>query len=78
MFGTADRRLGETVVAAIVLRPGQTLNAESALVYLSERLARYKLPERITFVQELPRNTSGKVVRASLIKLLDDPDKVIE
>jgi len=78
VFGTADRRLGETVVAAIALRPGQTLDAESALVYLSERLARYKLPERITFVQELPRNTSGKVVRASLIKLLDDPDKVIE
>jgi acyl-coenzyme A synthetase/AMP-(fatty) acid ligase len=34
----------------------------------------YKLPEHIKFVEELPRNTSGKVVRTALIKLLDDTD----
>jgi acyl-coenzyme A synthetase/AMP-(fatty) acid ligase len=39
---------------------------------------RYKLPERIVFVHELPRNTSGKVVRASLIKLLEDADNAIK
>ena len=72
VFGRTDRRLGETVVAAIVLRPGSTLDTADALSYLSERLARYKLPERITFVQELPRNTSGKVVRSALIRLLDE------
>ncbi len=75
VFGSADRRLGETVVAAIVLRPGQTLDADAALAYLGERLTRYKLPERIAFVHELPRNTSGKVVRATLIKRLEDADK---
>jgi acyl-CoA synthetase (AMP-forming)/AMP-acid ligase II len=72
VFGNADRRLGETVVAAIVLRPEAQLDATGTLTYLSERLARYKLPEHIKFVEELPRNTSGKVVRAALIKLLDD------
>jgi acyl-CoA synthetase (AMP-forming)/AMP-acid ligase II len=78
VFGRADRRLGETVVAAIVLRTGEKLDAADALDYLSERLARYKLPEHIAFVQDLPRNTSGKVVRAALIKLLEDADKAIE
>ena len=78
VFGSADRRLGETVVAAIVLRPGEKLDAAGALTYLSERLARYKLPERITFIQELPRNTSGKVARVALITLLDDVNKAIE
>ncbi len=78
VFGRADRRLGETVVAAIVLRPGEKLDAAGALSYLSERLVRYKLPERFAFVHELPRNTSGKVVRAALIKLLEDADHAIE
>ena len=78
VFGRADRRLGETVVAVIVLRTGEKLDATDALAYLSARLAHYKLPERIAFVQELPRNTSGKVVRAALVKLLEDADKAIE
>ena len=78
VFGSADRRLGETVVAAIVLRPNDKLDAAGALAYLGERLARYKLPERIAFVHELPRNTSGKVVRATLIKRLEEADKAIE
>ena len=75
VFGSADRRLGEVVVAAIVLRPGETVDVAGVLAYLGERLARYKLPERIAFVSELPRNTSGKVVRATLIKRLEEADK---
>ena len=53
----------------------ETLDAAGTLAYLGERLARYKLPERIAFVQELPRNTSGKVIRATLIKQLEEADK---
>ena len=77
VFGTEDRRLGETIAAAIVLRAGASLDAAGALAYLGERIARYKLPERVTFVDQLPRNTSGKVVRATLVKLLDDTDRTI-
>ena len=76
VFGRTDRSLGETIAAAVVLRPGASLDAAGALAHLGERLARYKLPERIAFVDELPRNTSGKVVRATLVKLLDDADQI--
>jgi acyl-CoA synthetase (AMP-forming)/AMP-acid ligase II len=72
VFGAEDRRLGETIAAALVLRPAAGLDAASVLAFLGERLARYKLPERIVFAVELPRNTSGKVVRSALIKLLDN------
>lgn len=72
VFGVAERRLGEIVAAAIVQRPGARLTAAEALAFLAERLARYKLPEKIVFVPELPHNTSGKVIRAALAKLLED------
>ena len=38
---------------------------------LRERLASYKIPESIVFVDDLPRNSSGKVVRSALAKLFD-------
>ncbi len=72
VFGIEDRRLGEMIAAAIVRRPGAELDAAGTLEFLGRSLARYKLPERIAFVAELPRNTSGKVVRAALAKLLDN------
>jgi len=72
VFGVEDRRLGERIAAAIVRRTGSSLDADGTLTFLGERLARYKLPERIAFVAELPRNTSGKVIRAALAKLLDN------
>jgi acyl-CoA synthetase (AMP-forming)/AMP-acid ligase II len=70
VFGTPDRRLGEIVVAAVALRPDAKPSTGELLAYLGERLARYKLPERMVFIDKLPRNTSGKVIRAELTKLL--------
>jgi long-chain acyl-CoA synthetase len=58
--------LGEDVMAWIVLRPDHTASVESIRAFLLERLADYKVPRRITFVDALPRNEGGKVVKAQL------------
>jgi acyl-CoA synthetase (AMP-forming)/AMP-acid ligase II len=65
--------LGEDVAAWIVLRPDHTASVESIREFLLERLADYKVPRRITFVDALPRNEGGKVVKAQLV--LDDQSK---
>lgn len=70
VFGVADARLGEIVAAALALRPGTTLTAAEVQAFGHTRLAPYKVPAKIVFVAALPRNSSGKVIRAELPKLL--------
>jgi len=60
-FGIADPDLGEVVAAAIVLEPGAKLDQQRVLEALQPLLARFKLPRKIVFVDELPRNAMGKV-----------------
>jgi acyl-CoA synthetase len=69
-----DPRLGEKVCAYVVLRAGLEINFdEMARNCLDAGLARYKTPERLICVPELPRNPSGKVRKEQLRKLLRDP-----
>jgi acyl-CoA synthetase (AMP-forming)/AMP-acid ligase II len=58
--------LGEDVAAWIVLRGGGTATVDTLRAYLLEQLADYKVPRRITFVDSLPRNEAGKVVKSLL------------
>jgi acyl-CoA synthetase (AMP-forming)/AMP-acid ligase II len=59
--------LGEDVAAWIVLAPGATATADDLRGFCAERLSDYKVPRRFTFVDELPRNATGKVVKRDLI-----------
>jgi acyl-CoA synthetase (AMP-forming)/AMP-acid ligase II len=68
--GIAHPVLGEDVAAWVVLRPDTTASVESIRAFLLERLADYKVPRRITFVDALPRNEAGKVQKSHL--MLDD------
>ncbi|MBZ0217062.1 MAG: malonyl-CoA synthase [Fimbriimonadaceae bacterium] len=61
VFGIPHPEFGEGVTAAVVLQPGSTLKEPDILAALSGRLARFKQPKHIVFVDELPRNTMGKV-----------------
>jgi len=61
VFGVADADFGEAVAAAIVLEAGATLAQDDIIDALCETLARFKLPRRMYFVDELPRNAMGKV-----------------
>ncbi|WP_226656092.1 o-succinylbenzoate--CoA ligase [Pseudalkalibacillus hwajinpoensis] len=64
--GIQDERWGE-VPAAFVVSKNSLLTDEQLLDYLSERLARYKLPKSITFVKALPRNGANKLQRNLLV-----------
>ena len=66
VLGIPDRRLGQRVVAAVEPLPGAALREDEILARLAPRLARYKLPERVAIVAELPRNAMGKVRKHEL------------
>ncbi len=59
--------LGEDVAAWVVLAPGSTLSGEALQAFTAERLADYKRPRQLTFVDELPRNATGKVMKHKLV-----------
>jgi acyl-CoA synthetase (AMP-forming)/AMP-acid ligase II len=64
--GIAHPVLGEDVAAWVVLVAGVTVSAEELIAVCAERLSDYKVPRRVTFVTELPRNATGKVVKHEL------------
>jgi long-chain acyl-CoA synthetase len=67
VFGVPDDRLGEIVGAAIVLAPGASMTEAQLLEQLGEHLAKFKIPERVWFLNEsLPRNANGKFVKRDL------------
>jgi len=66
VIGIPDPEWGETVKAVVSLVPGRTVT-ESALIELCrERIASYKKPKSVDFVEELPKNNYGKIVKREL------------
>jgi acyl-CoA synthetase (AMP-forming)/AMP-acid ligase II len=61
-----DKFLGEAVKAAIVLRPGQTADEEEIKNFCSQHLADYKVPKYVEFLDLLPRNPAGKIMKGDL------------
>jgi pimeloyl-ACP methyl ester carboxylesterase len=71
VFAVPDRQLGETVGAAVVLRPGAAEPGQKALrEFAAGRLAFFKVPQRIVFVNELPKGPTGKPQRVGLAERL--------
>ena len=67
VYGIPDDRLGEVPVASIMLKPGKELAAEELGVFLSERLAAFKIPRQIFCQREaLPRTGTGKIAKREL------------
>ena len=66
VVGRPDERWGEVPVAFVVLRPDRTATAEVLLEHCRAELARFKVPKDITFLDALPRNPSGKVLKREL------------
>jgi acyl-CoA synthetase (AMP-forming)/AMP-acid ligase II len=66
VVGRPDERWGEVPVAFVVLRPDRTATAEVLLEHCRAELGRFKVPKDITFLDALPRNPSGKVLKREL------------
>jgi acyl-CoA synthetase (AMP-forming)/AMP-acid ligase II len=64
VVGSPDERLGEVPVAAVVLAPGADATPEKIEAFAHERLSGYKRIRQVTVVDDLPRNGTGKVVKA--------------
>jgi long-chain acyl-CoA synthetase len=66
VIGTAHPHTGESVRAYVVLRPGVHLDEDALIDHCRARLARYKCPSKVLYVDSLPRNLVGKVQRYAL------------
>ncbi|MBL4802541.1 MAG: AMP-binding protein [Emcibacter sp.] len=66
VVGRPDDRWGEVVVAFIVLHAGSSLNSHDILEWLGDRLGRYKHPRHFHFIDQMPRNGMGKIIKEDL------------
>jgi fatty-acyl-CoA synthase len=66
--GVDDSRFGQRLRAYVVLRDGHQLEERAVREYVRANLARYKVPREVVFLDELPRNPSGKVLKSELAR----------
>jgi fatty-acyl-CoA synthase len=66
VIGVDDEEFGKRLAAFIVRRAGQTLSEDDVCGFVKENLARFKVPRDVVFIDELPRNPSGKVLKREL------------
>jgi malonyl-CoA/methylmalonyl-CoA synthetase len=70
VVGLADEAWGDRVVGCVVRRPGATCDESELRSFVRERLAPYKVPKQIVFLDALPKNPIGKVVKPELARQL--------
>jgi len=68
VIGVPDEKWGESVKAYIVLRPGKNLSEDDVIDFCKGKIASYKKPKFVEFIDELPRNPAGKVKKFILRK----------
>ncbi|BCI55428.1 3-[(3aS,4S,7aS)-7a-methyl-1,5-dioxo-octahydro-1H- inden-4-yl]propanoyl:CoA ligase [Mycolicibacterium litorale] len=68
VIGVPDERLGEVGKAFVVAKPGAQLDEQAVIAYAREHLANFKTPRSVEFLDALPRNPGGKVVKPLLRK----------
>jgi acyl-CoA synthetase (AMP-forming)/AMP-acid ligase II len=66
VIGIPDDKWGEAVKAIVVMKPGKTASAADIINFTRERIAGYKTPRSVDFIEALPRNPSGKILRRHL------------
>ena len=68
VVGAPDAQFGESVIAYVVRRDGAELDAAGVIEHCRANLASYKKPKHVFFMEKLPRNASGKVLKPDLRK----------
>jgi long-chain acyl-CoA synthetase len=66
VVGIPDEYRGETVKAFVSLRPGRSVTAEDLIAFAKERMAAYKYPRQVEFLDEIPKTVTGKLLRREL------------
>lgn len=66
VIGVPDEKFGQRTAAYIALHDGQSLDADTVRAHVRDRLARFAVPRDVHFLDELPRNATGKIVRRDL------------
>jgi acyl-CoA synthetase (AMP-forming)/AMP-acid ligase II len=73
VIGMPSERWGESAAAVVALRPGESATAEEVLAFCQGKLARYKQPKVVEFVDAIPRNPSGKALKRLLRERFPGP-----
>ncbi len=66
VVGIAEEKWGEVGCAVIVVKPGETLNEQQVIDHCAGRLARFKIPKKVVFLDSLPRNAMNKILKGEL------------
>jgi fatty-acyl-CoA synthase len=66
VIGLPDAKWVEAVTAIVVLKAGESLSVDQLLAHCQAQLAGFKVPKRVEFVDALPKNPSGKVLKREL------------
>jgi len=67
VLGVDDAEFGQRLAAFVVRRPGSAIDADGVRALVGRELARHKVPREVTFLDELPRNATGKLLRGKLV-----------
>ncbi|MHB1419187.1 MAG: long-chain-fatty-acid--CoA ligase [Bacillota bacterium] len=73
VIGVPDEKWGESVKAVVVLKYGEAMTGDELIDFCTQHLARYKRPRSVDFIDALPRNPSGKVLKTELRKVYGNP-----
>jgi acyl-CoA synthetase (AMP-forming)/AMP-acid ligase II len=68
VIGIPDEKFGEAILAFVATRNGEAMELEEMIGFCRERLAGYKVPRKVEFIAEIPRNPSGKILKKDLRK----------
>jgi long-chain acyl-CoA synthetase len=66
VYGVPDQVKGEIVKANILLKPGEAIAEEQIIAFCCERMATYKIPHTVEFIDSIPKNPTGKVLKRLL------------
>jgi fatty-acyl-CoA synthase len=66
VIGIPDERWGECGMAIVVIKVGENLTSDEIIAQCAKNLARFKVPKSVTFIESLPRNAAGKVLKRDL------------
>src|SRR5919199_1033230 len=73
VIGVPHEELGEEVAAVVAMKEGASTTEEEVITFTKERLASYKYPRRVTFMDELPKTATGKILKRELVAAQKTP-----